>query len=1024
MHKTIIHLSDIHFRQNWNEDQEVVLDGFFKDLGKQVESLDRSSVYIAFSGDFVLKGGEPVLYEKFLLQFDTKLNELGIPKEQRICVPGNHDISKDVISSDFFNHNAIVAQRLNEKEFNDYVSKPSTNVLLKKFGNYKVFESKFANMGVSTSMSGAGWSIDGDIGVYCLNTALCSSGGIEKDGKKIDDSKKLAIDTRRLQQWNINCKASTKILVMHHPLEWLVEWAEAELKAILHNDFSLCLSGHNHNQNMLHSINTNSSLIECSAPPFLTNKYGDLGYSMIRVDPKDGVIDIIYRQWTKHRSFVSGVNFSNTDNGIVEVKKKSEIVDSHQNKVIRDFLGRHLSKNLDDALRSFSAQPTVWVEPILNKVPEILSMNDPRLKIESHIALSNIISNPKSLIIKALPQFGLTCLAHYFCKEAWCSKEAYWIYLDSNDLKTHSIEKSVQAEMQILGCGIKDVKCIILDSWSNLEKKPILLQKLCALYQNIPIIVMQTIGDTQFLQDTDLNQLNREFETLYLWTLPRSHIRKMVIDYNNARDIGDVDSIITKITIDLDVLNLPRTPLNCLTLLKVSEADFDESPVNRAELINRILFLLFNIDSIPTYKRRPDLKDCEYVLGYFCETMIRNKKYTFTREEFLKQLQSFCKEKIIDLDIEVVFDILHLNNILVGRGELFCFRFTYWIFYFTAQRMRHDENFANFILDDMRYASFPEVIEFYTGIDRHRDDALKILIRDIQSTCDVVNDKCGFPQGLNPYKFAQWTPSKESLEMVQNELSDGVKESRLPDFVKDQYADRTRDQIRPYYQEVQNILQEYSLTTLRHLTIAGARAIRNSDYVDPVIKRNLLQLITQSMEQLAKVIFVLSPILAAKGDATFEGTRILLSETFNDDPEIRFNEILSAVPYNIISWYQNDLFSRKMGPLLIDQLNNEKNTEFIQHGLILLLIIQRPREWKTQVQSYIASVSKNSFYLMDVYRALMSQYLYSYASRQALDDIKYLVKMIIVKHEYGVKEPGVKAINKISDKMLPNRKTE
>ena len=81
----------------------------------------------------------------------------------------------------------------------------------------------------------------------------------------------------------------------------------------------------------------------------------------------------------------------------------------------------------------------------------------------------------------------------------------------------------------------------------------------------------------------------------------------------------------------------------------------------------------------------------------------------------------------------------------------------------------------------------------------------------------------GFSKELNPYKFAQWNPSKESLEKVQNELSDGVKESRLPDSIKDQYADRNYDRTRPYHQEVLNILQEYSLATLLNATTAGAR---------------------------------------------------------------------------------------------------------------------------------------------------------------------------------------------------------
>ena len=65
------------------------------------------------------------------------------------------------------------------------------------------------------------------------------------------------------------------------------------------------------------------------------------------------------------------------------------------------------------------------------------------------------------------------------------------------------------------------------------------------------------------------------------------------------------------------------------------------------------------------------------------------------------------------------------------------------------------------------------------------------LIEDMQSIINTVDEKLGLPKTLNPYKFAQWQPSQESLEKVQNELVDSVMESRIPDSVKDQYADPT-----------------------------------------------------------------------------------------------------------------------------------------------------------------------------------------------------------------------------------------
>ena len=137
MKKIIIHLSDLHFRQNWEEDQGFVLDAFFKDLHKQVERTIVSNVYIAFSGDVVLAGSEPELYMDFFNQFEAELSRLKIPKIQRIFVPGNHDVSDEFIESNAVEHEGIVIQNLKEKDFNDYIQKTKPNILKDKFTLYK-----------------------------------------------------------------------------------------------------------------------------------------------------------------------------------------------------------------------------------------------------------------------------------------------------------------------------------------------------------------------------------------------------------------------------------------------------------------------------------------------------------------------------------------------------------------------------------------------------------------------------------------------------------------------------------------------------------------------------------------------------------------------------------------------------------------------------------------------------------------------------------------------------------------------
>lgn len=166
-------------------------------------------------------------------------------------------------------------------------------------------------------------------------------------------------------------------------------------------------------------------------------------------------------------------------------------------------------------------------------------------------------------------------------------------------------------------------------------------------------------------------------------------------------------------------------------------------------------------------------------------------------------------------------------------------------------------------------------------------------------------------------------------------------------------------------------------------------------------------------EQASKVLLIVLPTLATNGRAVFDGAGFYLAADFGDTPQERFGRILTQIPYNVVRWYQDDLFSRKMGPLLIDQLSNKELGTISRHELIIMLIQQRPRDWSKQVHAYIASTKKNSYYLYDVYSTLRKEYQYGFASPVVLKDIEYLIRMAATKHATGSKEPGIKTIKKI-----------
>lgn len=688
----------------------------------------------------------------------------------------------------------------------------------------------------------------------------------------------------------------------------------------------------------------------------------------------------------------------------------------------------YLSRVLRETLASFPSQPHVWVDPIISEKSE----TEEGANEAKRYSISELIIDPIPTVIHAPAQFGLSSLARSLSQQAWRVAKQRWVCLDVQELRPTKgrLKRAINSDLKQSGQQNIAIECIVLDSWRASDQNAIeILKIICKDFSEIPVFVMQTVDSQAPISLVTDEEFECSFRVLYLWSLPRERIRSVVSDYLEQRNIGDEDIVTARVVSDIDTLNLHRTPLSCLTVLKASEMDFDENPVNRTEILHRVLFILFNVDAIPRYKTRPDMKDCEHALGYFVENLIKsnpnqNNFYTFTKEHFISTIKKFCKTQVIAIDSEILFNILHESYILILSGSECRFRFTAWLYYFAAHRMHHDKEFANFILSDMQYIRFPEIIEFYTGVDRRREDAVKVLAMDVLKCVADVREKWNLTIDLNLLPKLEWQPSPEGLEMMQAEIKDGIADSNLPAIVKDRYEDRGYSPSRPYDQSIREVIANDTVYSLMLITSAASRALRNSDYVDPRHRENLLKAILESWRQISQILFAIYPLLAERGHASFDGIRIVLASDFGNDPAERLHRVLTLIPYNVVNWHQDDLYSPKMALLLSDYLSQEIDDDLIRHEMMLLLIAKRPQGWKNEIQRYIGLRNKNSFYLFDIYSKLREQYRYAFVDSQELKNLEYLIKMVGIKHFTRMKKPTAKAIRKISDSVLPERKVE
>lgn len=741
-----------------------------------------------------------------------------------------------------------------------------------------------------------------------------------------------------------------------------------------------------------------------------------------------------YEQYEKVKTFKSRIGgeglyiaFSGIENFENLLKDKLELFIKEHSPVEKpsekikevDLVLKRLEGDLSESLKTYNEKSPIWLEPIITSRREI--PNNPTKNDENRIALNSIIDAPNNLVIKAPSEFGLTSLAHYLKLEAWKIGKLF-LYIDSKKTKKHKVIKDIIKESEnYFFKNLKLIDCILLDSVSFEENGIMqMIKNICEEFKDLPVIILNTIENNFFIKsdEDDKVEIKRKFTSYYLLPLPQNEVRRLVNSYSNIKSFEeDNDILLSKVTKDLMTLNMHRTAKNCISILRAfSRIGSEYGPVNRTKLLETILNTIFEEYEIPTYHdKRPDIKDCSFVLGFFCELLVLRNDFEFTEDFFKIHLKEFCETNFIDLDLGYLLNVLIDNSVFGKKNSgLHYFKNSYWAFYFIAQRMNMSKEFLQQIYKNKKYIDYPEIIEFYTGIDRNKEDALRILSQDLDETLLSVRKKVNIPDNLNPFKSISWDPDVSALEKEEAKIGENVISSGLPDEVKDKYDDKHYNQTRPYNQVINSVIREYSILVLMRQISASSRALRNSDFVTAILKKELLNKITQGWNEINKLLIILSPLLADKGNVAFEGASFYLDEEYfniTNQDEKRL-AVLLALPSNIVRIFKDDLFSTKMGPLLINKAENETNS-LVKHELMLLIIAERPREWHKTIDNYIVNLDKNSFFLSDVFGVL--DFNMDYKTTEASDRriLELLASKCRAKHIFKKNNPDLGLINRL-----------
>ena len=1013
----IVYFSDIHLTGERPENEGKVISAFCDDVKKQLQTIPHDETFVLIGGDLVQAADNTDSYNTFWEKILCKLISYGVSKRNIICVPGNHDAQREWVVENIDLYAPFISRQYNESKFNDLVNGNQSSMFADKFKNYSDFVTgkleipKFDVIGFPVEIN-ADWS------VYCMNTALSTFTGLDNNEypQLKDDMRRLNVDTRRLYEW-LEVNSKKKILLMHHPMEFLVEPVDEELSKLVKLNFDLVLTGHTHRQDILCNNNRGESYIWCKAPQLYTDKHDKQGYCLIELCG-NAVEKIIYREWFDSRnSFRAGLDFTEEEDGTVKIEgQRTEVIDPIRMK---------LEDRFRDTMAVYGDSSLVWIDRYfcMNRFDRTFRFNKNDLYSEE-----DIMDARKSIKIMTPAQYGLTSFAWHFLLRLWKERKEFGLYVDCGLIKRGKIDKTINRQLTEFGVKSVDVRWLVFDSWdlSNKDAKQILTY-VNSEYPDIPIMILCPMLEKSFVDNENISNMEFSIVNMYMAPMQMAQLRKIVEAYNLKRNIGENELILKRLNDDIQSFNMHRTPLNCISLLEVFSSSSFENPVNRTAMVEKLLRIIFENETVPSFKSLPDVKDCEFAIGFYCEQMIREEDYYFNAQHFYDIIADFCKKQKITLDIHYLFDIL-LNNQIICQydQDLYGFRFTFWVYYFAAMRMTKSEDFAHFILSNENYLRYPEVMEFYTGSDRTRNDAANIVMNDIQKVSESVHKKVGIPEGMNPFKMLRFMISDEQVEKAISQLDDNLQKSRLPNNIKDALADKEYNPSTPYHQEVRKVWENYSVNYLQEMISVASKTLRNSDYIEPNLKERLFVAIIEAWYNTIRVVYLMAPVLAYEGKAGYDDFRLQLSESFQkykDNPQRLLVNVISCIPLNILKWYKDDIYSSKLADLLFDRIDVENNP-VMKHILVSLTIYEQPERWNSVVEKYLADMNRNSFYFADTINVLETMYANGVMSEKNIAKTRNLILLAYTKlasKDNRLRPGDVKWVKK---DVLPERRVD
>jgi hypothetical protein len=392
--------------------------------------------------------------------------------------------------------------------------------------------------------------------------------------------------------------SQTVICIHHHPLDWLTEEAEKEIRTSLEQRSTLNAFGHLHHAKPSFVRTPDNSSASIQLPSLFSSRDYQNGYSIISLSRPDNNVKMTFRTYfDSRRKFDRGVNVAS--NGLFYTTDASEyhyttVAKQLSYDKVRTWISSSVNSHLDIPLNECSVDRPfsgLFVEPPLFETLPLLNVSTDTDIVESEkrSSIDEMLRSERNFAIFVPAEYGRTSLAKGIARTSLrlagtsdFKKPRVPILIDLYDTKIYEANVFRRMKDWLPDTGPLGHTCqslaeqgfvtFIFDNANpNDERTLSALSGFREAYPQCQYIFLfispLLIGAARTLQIPFDDGLDR----IEVRTLTRSHVRRLVDNWClDSR--YDRNAIVDQITARFTLLSIPLTAVNVTIFLTVVES--------------------------------------------------------------------------------------------------------------------------------------------------------------------------------------------------------------------------------------------------------------------------------------------------------------------------------------------------------------------------------------------------------------------------------------------------------------------